>query len=174
MPDVGKLVEKKMDLLKSILLVGIGATVVMDLWGLARKPLLGIDAPNYGLVGRWIAHMMHGRFCHASIAVASPVRGERLIGWIAHYLIGILFAAALIAIWGQAWIRQPSIVPAFIVGIGSVAAPFLLMQPGMGAGIAASRTPRPGTTRLQSLITHAVFGLGLYMAGWIAHFFYIS
>jgi Protein of unknown function (DUF2938) len=47
-----------------------------------------------------------------------------------------------------------------------VAAPFLLMQPGMGAGIAASRTPRPAAARLHSLVTHGIFGLGLYAAGW--------
>lgn len=45
-----------------------------------------------------------------------------------------------------------------------MAAPFLLMQPGMGAGIAASRTPRPTIARLHSLLTHAIFGLGLYAA----------
>ena len=46
-----------------------------------------------------------------------------------------------------------------------MAAPFLLMQPGMGAGIAASRTPRPAAARLHSLVMHAMFGLGLYAAG---------
>jgi hypothetical protein len=51
-----------------------------------------------------------------------------------------------------------------IVGIGTVLAPFLLMQPGMGAGIAASRTPHPGTARIHSLVTHAIFGVGLYAA----------
>ena len=61
--------------------------------------------------------------------------------------------------------RHPTIGPALIVGIGSVAAPLLVMQPGMGAGIAASRTPRPAAARLQSLLTHAIFGLGLYAAG---------
>jgi Protein of unknown function (DUF2938) len=41
------------------------------------------------------------------------------------------------------------------------------MQPGMGAGIAASRTPRPAVARLHSLVTHGIFGLGLYAAGWM-------
>ena len=45
-------------------------------------------------------------------------------------------------------------------------APFLLMQPCMGAGIAASRTPHPASARVHSLINHAVFGLGLYLFGW--------
>jgi hypothetical protein len=152
-------------------IIGIGATAVMDLWGLIRKRLLSIAPPNYGLVGRWIAYMIHGRFRHDSIAASAPVRGEHLTGWIAHYLIGIAFAALLIGLWGLPWIQKPTIGPALLVGIGTVAAPFLLMQPGMGAGIAASRTPRPGAARMQSFITHTVFGLGLYATGWAIHFF---
>ena len=159
-----------MDYLMCTLLTGTGATAVMDLSAIARKRLLGIAAPNYGLVGRWIGHMPRGRFRHASIAAAQPVRGERLIGWTAHYLTGIAFAAILLGTWGMAWIREPALGPALVVGIGTVAAPFLLMQPGMGAGIAASRTPRPNAARLQSLVTHAIFGFGLYVAGWGAHF----
>lgn len=154
-----------MDYLVFALITGAGATAVMDLWGIARRPLLGIAPPDYGLVGRWLGHMPRGRFRHDSIGASPPVRGERLIGWTAHYLTGIAFAVLLLAIWGPAWIQRPAIGPALIVGIGTVAAPFLLMQPGMGAGIAASRTPRPAAARVQSLITHAVFGLGLYAAG---------
>lgn len=56
---------------------------------MARKPLLGIPPPDYGLVGRWFGHMAHGRFRHDSSAAASPVLGEQLLGWTTHYLIGI-------------------------------------------------------------------------------------
>jgi Protein of unknown function (DUF2938) len=155
-----------MDDLILTLLIGLGATVVMDLWAIARKRLLGVPPPDYGLVGRWLAHMaLRGRLRHERISAAPAVRGEHLIGWTAHYLTGISFAALLPAIWGSAWLRQPTLGPALLVGVGTVAAPFLLMQPGMGAGIAASRTPRPGAARLQSLATHTIFGLGLYAAG---------
>jgi hypothetical protein len=154
-----------------ILLIGIGATAVMDLWGIVRKPLLGIPTPNYRMVGRWIAHMTHGQFRHNAIAASSPMRGEHVIGWTVHYLIGIAFAALLIGIWGDSWIRNPAIGPALAVGIGTVVAPFLLMQPGMGSGIAGSRTQHPASTRLQSLITHIVFGLGLYVSGWVLQLF---
>ena len=154
------------DYLAGALLIGAGATAVMDIWAVARKWLRGVGLPDYGLVGRWLAYVAHGRFRHDSISASPPVRGERLIGWTAHYFIGIAFASLLLAIWGIAWARHPTIVPALVVGIGSVAAPFLLMQPGMGAGIAASRTPRPAAARLRSLVTHVIFGLGLYAAGW--------
>lgn len=163
-----------MNHLIEILIIGTGATAVMDLWGIARKPLFGIAPPNYGLVGRWLAYMPRARFYHRSIAASAPIDGERLIGWMAHYVIGIAFAAVLVAVYGDEWLRHPTLIPALIVGIGSVAAPFLLMQPGMGAGIAASRAPRPTAARLQSVITHAVFGVGLYVGGCVARILFLS
>ena len=156
-----------MDYLVCTLVIGAGATAVTELWAIVRKRLLGIPPPDYGLVGRWLAYLPRGRFRHHPIAASAPVPGERLIGWIGHYLIGIAFAALLLAIFGLEWARHPTIVPALVIGIGTVAAPFLLMQPGMGAGIAASRTPRPAAARLQSIVTHGIFGLGLYAAGWV-------
>ena len=155
-------------------LVGIGATLVMDTWSLLRRRLLGVAFPNYAHVGRWLGHMRHGRFRHASIAGAAPVANERLLGWGAHYLTGIAFAALLPTAFGAEWLQVPTLGPAMAVGIGTVAAPFLLMQPGMGAGIAASRTPRPASARIRSLVTHAIFGLGLYAAGWVASFLYTT
>jgi hypothetical protein len=158
--------DMEMDYLWSSLVLGAGATAVMDAWTIARKRLAGIAQPDYGLVGRWLAYMPRGRFVHRPIAATPAVRGERAIGWAAHYLTGIAFAALLLAVWGLDWAREPAIGPALLVGVGTVLAPFLLMQPGMGAGIAASRTPRPFAARLQSIATHAVFGLGLYLAAW--------
>ena len=151
------------------LVIGIGATVVMDIWGVTRNVFLGGKAPDYAMVGRWLGHMTRGRFKHDAIAQSLPVRGERAIGWTAHYLTGIAFAAILTIFWDSHWVEAPSLAPALAIGIGTVIAPFFLMQPGMGAGIAASKTPNPGSARLQSLITHGVFGLGLYLSGWAAH-----
>lgn len=148
------------------LLIGTGATAVMDMWGIARKRLLGVPAMDYGLLGRWLVYLTRGRFRHDPIAASPSARGERAIGWAAHYLIGIAFAGLLLTVCGLDWARHPTLGPALIVGVGSVAAPFLLMQPGMGAGIAGSRTPRPAVARLQGLVTHAIFGLGLYIAAW--------
>ena len=141
-----------------ILLTGAGATAVTDLWTLARRRLFGTPLPNFDLVGRWIAHIARGRVRHHAIATAAPVRAERAIGWAVHYLIGIAFALLLPAFWGQAWIRNPTLVPALIVGVGAVAAPFFVMQPAMGM--------RPSNmARLHSLVMHAIFGFGLYLAG---------
>jgi hypothetical protein len=146
------------------LLIGAGATVLMDLWSIVRTRLLHVPAMSYALVGRWLAYLPRGQFRHNPIAASPPVRGELLIGWVAHYAIGIAFAATLLFLFGLDWVCRPTLGPALIVGIGSVMAPFLIMQPGMGAGIAASRTAKPATVRFNSLLTHTIFGLGLYLA----------
>jgi hypothetical protein len=161
-----------MDPLTFSVLCGAGATALLDLALIARKHLLGIPLPDYAMVGRWIGHMARGRLRHQRIAASMPVRNERLIGWVTHYLTGIAFAALLPGIWGMAWARHPTLMPALLVGIGTVAVPFLVMQPAMGAGIAASRAPRPAAARLQSLVTHALFGLGLFVAGWVTSLAY--
>ena len=149
----------------AVLLLGTGATLVMDLGGAALTRFARIPAPDYGLVGRWVGHMP-ARFRHASIARAPAVRGERALGWTVHYAVGVAFAALLLALFGLEWLRAPTLVPALLVGLGTVAAPFLLMQPAMGAGVAASHAPHPAQARLRSLLNHALFGLGLYVAGW--------
>jgi hypothetical protein len=103
-----------MNYLLCALIIGAGATAAMDLWGVIRKRLLGIPTPNFALVGRWLALMPRGRFRHESIAAAPSVRHERLIGWTAHYLIGIVFAGLLLGVYGITWIDAPTIVPALL------------------------------------------------------------
>jgi hypothetical protein len=143
-------------------LIGIGATAVLDLWAQVSTRVFGMPAPNWGLVGRWIGYFPRGRFAHENIARAAPVHGELLAGWCAHYAIGIIYAALLLAIWGLDWARHPTPLPALIVSLVALVAPFFIMQPGMGAGVAASKTPNPNAARLRSIVTHSVFGLGLY------------
>ena len=147
-----------------LVLIGVGATAVMDAWSVIQKAL-GIPTLDYAMVGRWAGHVFRGKLMHSSIANARPVRGEVVLGWGIHYAVGIIFAAALVGIFGIRWLHTPTWLPALIVGVITVVIPFFVMQPAMGAGIAASRTPTPWKNRLRSLLTHAVFGAGLYFCG---------
>lgn len=161
-----------MEFLVFALVIGVGATLVLDLWGVFLKQAFGIASLDYSLVGRWIGHMPGGRFMHESIGQAAPVPGERLVGWIAHYAIGVGFAGALIAVCGVDWVREPTLMPAIAAGLISVAAPFFIMQPGLGLGIAAAKTPSPNVARLRSVMAHGVFGLGLFVTAKLVAFFF--
>ena len=144
--------------------IGLGAAALMDVWSLALRGGFGVPTLDYALLGRWIGHFPRGRFVHQRIALAEPVPGERPLGWLAHYAIGVAFAFLLVALWGPGWLLAPTLVPALIVGIGTVVAPWFVMQPAMGIGVAGSRSPDPRATRLRNLGTHTVYGLGLYLA----------
>lgn len=143
--------------------IGIGATLVMDLWNLFLKRGFSIPSLNYCLLGRWLRHMPEGTFRHASISAASEKPLECAVGRIAHYTIGIVFALAFVVLVSGDWLARPTLLPALLFGLGTVVFPFFLMQPSFGLGIAASRTPNPTQARLKSLATHTVFGLGLYV-----------
>ena len=144
-------------------ILGVGATAIMDGWALVLRRGFGVASLDLALLGRWIGHLAQGTFKHERIAAAAPVAHERLIGWTAHYTIGVTFAAVLLTTWGVEWLQAPTLMPPLIVSTLTLAAPFLVMQPAMGAGIASSRTPRPNLARLRSVATHTVYGVGLYL-----------
>lgn len=149
------------------LLLGVGATVFMDIYAVVIKKLFNIPSLNYAFVGRWIGSFSKGVFSHPNIVRAEPVKNETALGWIAHYCIGITFGIVLLLVSGLGWLSQPVFLPAFIIGIGTTVFPFFMMQPAFGFGVAASKLPNPNTTRLRSLMAHAIFGIGLYVAGLI-------
>lgn len=144
-------------------LIGAGATVVIDVWAAALRRL-GVPSLNLALLGRWLGHLPEGRWAHASIGAAAPVRHELLLGWCAHYAIGIGFAALLLATCGLSWARSPTLMPALYTGLVTVIAPLFVLQPALGLGVASSKTPRPVFNSVKSLVTHAVFGVGLFLA----------
>lgn len=146
-----------------VALIGVGATALMDAW-LLLLGRMGVRTLDMALIGRWVGHLARGRLTHAAIARAQPIRAERALGWLTHYGVGVAFAGLLLGSQGVEWARQPSLLPAVVFGVGSVVAPLFVMQPAMGAGFAASRTPTPLKNCLRSLANHAVFGLGLYLA----------
>jgi len=146
-----------------IILTGIGATVVMDIGSIIQRAMK-MQTLNYAMVGRWVGHIYRGQWTHQNIGKMPAIAGESALGWAIHYLTGVLFAALLVAVEGTEWLFAPRLLPAALVGTVTVVVPFLVMQPAMGAGIAASRTPSPWVNRLRSLLNHAIFGLGLYLS----------
>ncbi len=145
------------------LAIGLGATLLMDLWNLFLKRAFGIPSLDYCLLGRWVRHMQEGTFRHRNIGAAPQKSFECTTGWMAHYSIGIAMAHGFVALASTHWLTRPTLLPALLYGVGTVIFPFLVLQPSLGFGIAASRTRNPAQARLKSLATHTVFGVGLYV-----------
>ncbi len=149
-------------LLFSGLLIGVGATVAMDVWAVILSKLPGQSAPNWAPVGRWFWHLRHGQVFHDDIGRAQPYAHELALGWIGHYVVGILYGVIFALYAGAAWFAAPTFLPAWIFGILTVAAGWLLLQPGLGIGWAASKLPNPNKARFLNLVAHTFFALGMW------------
>jgi hypothetical protein len=152
------------DFLYRSLVMGVFATVLLDVWAMLLDRLFGFGLPNWGFVGRWLAHLPSGRLMHEDIGKASPVSGEPAIGWVFHYAVGIVFAMTTLMLGGAGWAASPTLLLPLTVGIVTVGCGWFILQPALGAGIAASRKPEAGRIRLLNILGHVVFGLGLWLA----------
>jgi len=143
--------------------MGAVGTAAMDAWALLLSRTAGIALPNWSNVGRWFWHLRTGTVFHRNFAAAAPHRHELLFGWLVHYAVGVIYGAAFVLMAGQAWLDDPTFLPAWIFGIVTVGAGWFLLQPGMGLGWAASKTPNPWKVRGLNLAAHTVFALGLWL-----------
>src|SRR5690242_13207219 len=92
----------------AVVVIGVSATASMDLWAALLWRCCRVASLDLALLGRWIGHFSRGRFRHAAIGRADAVRHERALGRLAHYGIGITFAALLLAVNGGDWLRHPT------------------------------------------------------------------
>lgn len=155
------------DIIVAAVLVGIGGTAILDLISFLMERFFGVPATDWRMVGRWLGHMPKGQFVQRDLKRAMPVPGEHALGWVFHYLIGAGYGLLLVAIWGTGWLESSRIVPPMILVLGLLVLPYFVMMPGMGIGIAASRTPKPNVARLKSVLGHSIFGCGMFLTAWL-------
>jgi len=153
-----------MEVVTQGVLLGILATAFMDIWAAVAKYWLRLPTADWALVGRWFGHLPRGTFTHSSIANAPSIRNELVLGWVGHYVIGVIYGLAYAFLVLGIFSAVPSLGSALGFGLATLFAPWLILQPAMGAGFFARRTPRPAVVRLVNISMHSVFGGSLYLA----------
>lgn len=143
--------------------IGIGGTIAMDLWALVLNKVFRQPRANWGNVGRWFYHLPKGKFAHQSIAAAPSYHNEVQLGWFMHYLIGAIYGVLVALIGGAAWVAAPKFGIPLSVGLITVGAGWFILQPGLGLGVAASKTLNPNKVRMLNVIAHAIFAIGMYV-----------
>jgi hypothetical protein len=108
--------------------IGIGATLLMDLWNLFLKRAFGIPSLNYSFLGRWVLHIPDGTLFVAIMSrdwVARPTLTPALIYGIATVVfpffilqpsLGLGIASASTANPTKA--RLKSLATHFVFGLG--------------------------------------------------------
>lgn len=151
------------------IVMGIAGTLAMDVWAYVLTAVFRQPFPNWAMPGRWLAHVFGGRVFHDDIKTAAPVAGERTIGWVFHYAVGVVYGIAFVVLAGRDWLADPAFLPIWLFSLATIAAGWFLLQPGMGLGWAASRTPNPWKVRIMGLMAHTVFAVGMWLAAMAIH-----
>ena len=152
-------------IIKDVLIVGVAATLTLDVVQQLMRLVLKWPITNWGIIGRWAAYLPEGRFVHKTIGKTPPVKNEMLLGWIVHYGVGIGYGAIYLFLVYVVFGTGPGFVPAMVFGIVSVSVTWFMMEPILGARVMGAGTPDPTVTRIHDFCSHLGFGLGLYLGG---------
>lgn len=146
-----------------VLVVGVIATITLDLWQQILRLVFGIPITDWAMIGRWVGHFRDGQFVHRDIGKATPVAHERALGWLVHYVVGIGYAVVYLLLMAFVFRSPPDLPSALAFAAVSVVVTWFFMEPILGAGVMASRTPKPAVVRAQDLTSHLSLGVGLYV-----------
>ena len=145
------------------ILVGVVATLTMDLLT-ALSLWLGLVAPlKPALIGRWFAAVARAEPVQADVARLPALRFEVPLALCGHYLIGIALAFAFLALASRLALPARRFDVALGFGLCSNALPWLVMFPAMGYGLFGAHGPAGTRLFVSSLIGHACYGFGLWL-----------
>jgi DUF2938 family protein len=142
---------------------GSVATLTMDvLSGLAVWT--GVTAPlPPGLVGRWFACVARMHVFHDDIARTAPVSHEMAIALPVHYMIGVCLTSLYLLALSELQSSPRTITSALAFGLATNLLPWFVMFPSMGYGFFGVHGPAGTKLFLSSLLSHAFFGLGIWL-----------
>lgn len=146
-----------MKIILKTVLIGIAGTFTTDIWTLILK-FFGIHSHGLLIVGHWVTF-------HLPLSLQNQFAGKELvIGWIAHYCLGISFAFLLVLIYGKKWFQNPSVFIALMLGCITFVLSLFVIQPILGFGIAFSKYANQPIILLKVVGFHIIYSIGLYIA----------
>lgn len=144
-----------------IVIVGVGACVVFDVWQRIFQWFTGIPTSNWAIVGRWAIGLLTNARLRVQDIEAQPARRNELgVGWLVHYGIAILYSAIFMFLI-DASILAADFADGLLFGVVSVVVPWLFFLPCLGKGIMGHLTPNPLLVCALALMMHSIFGVAI-------------
>ena len=107
-----------------IVIVGVGACVVFDVWQRIFHWFTAIPPSNWAIVGRWtIGLLTSGQLMAHDLELRPNRRNELGIGWCVHYGIAIAYAAIFMLLM-KANILAAEFADGLLFGVVSVVVPW--------------------------------------------------
>ena len=144
-----------------IVIVGVGACVVFDIWQRIFHWLTAIPPSNWALVGRWtIVLLTSGQLIVRDLELRPNRQNELGVGWLVHYSIAVAYAAIFMVLM-RANILAAEFADGLLFGVVSVIVPWLFFLPCLGKGIMGRLTPNPLLVCTLALMMHSIFGVAI-------------
>ena len=143
--------------------IGVVATLTMDILTVAAIKLRLIAPLPPQLIGRWFASAARGQVLHSDIGRAPAINHELAVAVPAHYAIGVTLARLYLFASSVFGLNPRSLMTALAFALCTNLLPWLLMFPAMGYGWFGVRGPAETRLFLSSLVTHCLYGLGLWL-----------
>ena len=144
-----------------IVIVGVGACVVFDVWQRIFYLFTAIPPSNWAMVGRWtIGLLTTGQVMVGDIELQPKRRNELGVGWFVHYSIAVVYAAIFMLLI-RANILAAEFADGLLFGVISVVVPWFFFLPCLGKGIMGRLTPNPPLVCAMALMMHSIFGIAI-------------
>jgi hypothetical protein len=152
--------------------VGLFATFCMDLWGVILNLTFHIPRPSYEPIGRFLLSLFDLKTYFSDLSPTHMFLLKNSLGWVTHITIGLIDAALYMIFIFKILKSKPHFLTSLFFAWAMIFMPFLIEQPALGMGVAASHSLHPDLARFMTLSYHTAFGIGLYVGSLI--FEYIS
>ena len=144
-----------------ILIVGVVACAIFDLWQRLFQKLTAIPPSNWAIVGRWsLGLVTNGHLIACDLESQTKRKNELAVGWLVHYSVAIGYATVYAWLM-HATILQAGLIDGLIFGVISVAVPYFFFLPCLGKGMLARLTPNPPLVCGLALMMHSLFGVSI-------------
>jgi hypothetical protein len=144
-------------------LIGIIATVVMDVGSITAAKLRLIAPLPPHLIGRWFVSVARGQAFHTDIGQVPPIHHEMAVAVPVHYAIGIALALLFLLTCSILGLAAGTPIPALGFALCTNLLPWLLMFPAMGYGWFGAHGPTGTRLFFSSFVTHCFYGVGLWL-----------
>lgn len=160
-----------------LLCVGIGATLILDLWQFLLGKLFAVRGADWGHAGRWLKGLAKGEWIYRNSDPSPPRAGDKTLGWLFHYVVGTIYAFLYVPVSILGFGAFPDFLPYILIGfVLSTLAGLMVFSPLMGDGFLASKAPDQGRRIAFAVLNHLVFAAAQYLvtAAVVAGFFWVD
>jgi len=148
---------------------GLIATILFDIFNESLSYAYGVNKPKWNLLGRYFIGYKQKKYIRKFLEKEDEESNEFLWGYLIHYIIGIVFGLFYVCL-NLLFFDHPSLLIAYLFGFITVLGAWCYLMPfAYNLGFFASKSDQQFNILAQNLISHFIFGTGLFIGYYVSY-----